>query len=241
MVSPTGSGSGAGGTGSLGSPSSPTQREIEASAWTEVNKARLGIVPDSIDVSFSQIDQRYSTSHLGTQTGYRAREDQPLLDHSIESTRILQSLNVPIDASWAATYEHLISQLPPGILARFLLEQQKPLNERDPSFAAMADVLMGYAKILTTVDLHCRSPDPASLEAARTELNLIVPMVAMRQSSINAFQAATKAEEFLNEQGANLPQHDEYQNVITQIKGYAEILSKIDLTVLAKPKGDKAP
>lgn len=241
MVSPAGSGSGAGGTGSLGSPLSPTQREIETSAWTQINKAALGIVPDSIDLSFTQIDKRYSTSHLGTQTGYKAREDQPLLDHTLENVRVLQSLNVPIDASWVSTYEQLISQLPPGVLERFMLEQQKPLEERDPTFVAAANVLMRSAQILTTLSLHSQPPILGSLEADRTEKNLIISLIAMKQSINNISQAINKTEEFLDDQGANFPNHDEHKNVLTQIKADAEVLGKMDLTSLTHPKGENTP
>ncbi|MBA3816319.1 MAG: hypothetical protein H0X29_07340 [Parachlamydiaceae bacterium] len=241
MVGPAGSGSGTGGSGSLGSPLSPTQREIETTAWTEVNKAALGIVKDSIDMSFSQLDNRYSASHLGTQTGYRAREDQPLLDHTLENVRVLQSLNVPIDASWASTYEQMISQLPPGVLARFLLEQQKPLNERDPSFAATANVLMLTAQILTVIAQKSQPLAPDTLEAARTEKNMHISKTAMNQSVINTIQAANKAEEFLIEQGANLPHHDEYKNTITEIRGAAEFIGNMGPSALSDyTKGETA-
>lgn len=236
--SPIGSGSGAGGTGNLGGPFSPTQRDIETTAWTEVNKAALGIVNDSIELAFSQLDKRYSTSHLGTQTGYRAREDQPLLDHTLENVRVLQSLNLPIDESWNAAYEQLVNQLPPEMLERFKLEQQKPPNEQDPSFIATANVLKRGAQILTNISAHSQSPDPNSLEAARTEWNLIISQGAFKASITNTIQVADKAEEYLEEQGANLPHHDDYKNSITQIRSDAEILSHMDLKPLTESKGD---
>lgn len=241
MGSPIGAGSGAGGAGNLGGPISPTQRDIEATAWTEVNKAALGIVNDSIEIAFSQIDKRYSTSHLGTQTGYRAREDQPILDHTLENVRVLQSLNLPVDESWNSTYEQLVSQLPPELLARFKFEQQKPLNEQDPSFVAIDNVLKRGAQILTTISVRCQSPDPNSLEAARTEWNLGISMGALRQSITNTIEVADKAEEYLEDRGANLPHHDDYKNSITQIRSDAEILSHVDLKTLTDSKGDGAP
>lgn len=241
MGSPIGAGSGAGGAGNLGAPLSPTQRDIEATAWTEVRKAALGIVNDSVEIAFSQLDQRYSTSHLGTQTGYRAREDQPLLDHTLENVRVLQSQDLPIDESWNSTYEQLISQLPPEMLARFKLEQQKPPNEQDPSFVATANVLKRGAQILTTISVHCQSPDPNSLEAARTNWNLDISTGAFIQAIKNTLQVADKAEEYLEEQGANLPHHDDYKNSITQIRSDAEILSRMDLKTLTDSKGEGAP
>jgi hypothetical protein len=216
-ISPT-AGSGSGGSGALGVPLSPTQRDIEATAWTEVNKAALGIVHDSIELSFSQIDQRYSKSHLGTQTGYRAREEQPVLDHSIDTARVLQSSTLPMQASWNAAYEQLVSQLPPDVLARFTSEQQKPPNERDPSFTAVANVLMLGAQILTMIGIHSQPPSPDSLEAAHTQNNQDASIMAMKQSIINTVQVADQAEEFLDEQGANLPYFDEYRDAITQIR-----------------------
>lgn len=232
MVSPTGSGSGAGGTGSLGAPASPTQREIEALAWTEINKAALGIVQDSIDLSFSQIDNRYSKSHLGTHTGYRAREDQPILDHTLDNVRVMQSLNVPIEASWGPAYEHLVSQLPSGVLARFLLEQQKPFEERDPYFTAAANVLMKTAQIETAITEHCQAPNPDSLEAAHIQKNLVVSLGAVKQSIVNINEASDMASTFLIEQGANLPHFDAHQNAITQLRELAEILGKVNLSTL---------
>jgi hypothetical protein len=238
MVSPAGSGSGSGGTGSLGSPLSPTQRDIEATAWTEVNKAALGIVHDAIDQSFTQMNQRYSFSHLGTHTGYQARGGQPLLDHTLENVRLLQSPNVLTDESWNSTYQELVNQLPPGILARYQQEEQKPLNEQDPYFTVTANVLTNCAKILTRITMNSQPPASDSLEAARTEMNLIVSLMAMKQSFSNASQVANKADEYLNEQGANLLHYDEYKNAVKQIKGHAQNLENMDLKTLVNPKAE---
>lgn len=239
MVSPAGSGTGSGGSGSLGAPASPTQREIEASAWTEVNKAALGIVQDSIDIAFSQIDQRYSKSHIGTQTGYRASEDQPLLDHNLENVRIQRSFNLPIDESWNAAYEELVGQLPAELLERFMEEQHKPLNKRQPFFVAADNLFKLGAQIFTTIAAHCYPAAEGTLEAARTGANALLPFIALQEAIRNNQQVVALAKEYLNEQGANLINFDEYNNDLTQIDKLNNTLAGVPLKALLNPAEDK--
>lgn len=237
MVSPAGSGSGTGGSGSLGAPQSLTQWDVETSAWAQVNKAALGIVQDSLEVAFSQLTQRYSHSHLGTQTGYQAAREQAVLEHPIESLRILTLMHPLEDNSAiAANYKELVDQLPPEVLARFLAEAEKPLAERDPSFVAIDNLFMQAATILAYVDQLSQTPAPDSLEAARTQLNLILPFVALNHVVGEGNKVLNGVDNLRNELGSNYRYTDDISDTSVRLHNILGNLQTIDWKSML-PKG----
>lgn len=223
MVTPS---TGTGGAGGPGTPATPLQRELETTAWTEVNKAALAIVHDSIDLAFSQIDQRYSKSHIGSQTGYQARPNQPVLDHPIESTRVLQSLFPFTDEASLANYESLVYALPPDMLARFLEEGEKPLSERNPDFVALNNVLVNAARVMTYSDALSGPPSPDSLEATRTQLNLLMPFNVLNQSVLQGNDILDIASSLHAQLGSNYRYSDDLLDITTQSRSSLDNLSQ---------------
>lgn len=233
MVSPSGSGSGAGGSGSLGAPQSLTPWDVETSAWTQVNKAAMGIVPDSLEVAFSQLTQRYSHSYLSANTGYQATRNQPFLDHPIDS-HMLSSLT-PLstdDALIAQNYEDLISQLPPEIRERFLFEAKKPLTDRDPSFLGLDHLFMRAAALLAHVERSSHPAAPDSLEAARTQINLMLPLIALRNLSGLGSGILKHVDNLRNELGSNYRYADDLTDTSIRLHHVLNNLQSIDVRSL---------
>jgi hypothetical protein len=163
--------------GNVGGNAIPLQRELEATAWTEINKAALGM-RDSIEQAFTQLNPRYSTGYLGG-FGYKTTAENPLLDHPLESMRSSESFNKYTDNNWQAAYDDLVNQLPTDLRARFNRETNKPFEQRNPSFAALDNLLQLTAKFLTQASIQSKPIEASSLEEARTTLNLLLPFAAL--------------------------------------------------------------
>lgn len=232
MVTPfsPGSGSGVGGSGNPGAPQNPTQYDVDLSPMVRVQKDRLAIGPDSVDFSFTQVTQRYSDSYLGTNTGYQATRNQPFLDHPIDSQR-LASLTPLLadDPLIAQNYDDLVNLLSPEVKARFLYEAQKPLEERDPSFVAMDNLLQEAATLLTHTSRLSQTPAPDSLEAARTQFNLMLPLIALRNVGSEGTQIMGHVDDLRNKLGANYRYADDLTNASIQLNDTLSGLQSVDL------------
>lgn len=216
-------GSGVG--GNIGGPQIPLQRDLEATAWTEVNKQALGIVREGDVIPFQQIIERYQPGYLGG-FGYKATSENPLLDHPLETQRRAES-STQQDSSWQNTYENFINQLPPELLARFDAESKKPFEQRNLSFVALDNNLQLAARILTQLESSAKPAPAKSLEETRTNLNLILPFAALKGALQNGQETVQSAKQMLIEQGANYRYFDSFNNVLTQLASPLNLLSKV--------------
>lgn len=216
-----------GSSGNLGGPSIPLQRDLEVTAWTEINKAALGIVYDSIEKVFSEISPRYQFGYLGG-FGYRSTASNPLLDHPLESANLTPSFARASNQGWQTVYENLVNQLPSDLLARFTLELNKPFDQRSPSFAALDNILQLTAQFLAQTQNLAQPTDPNSLEAARTTLNLLLPFAALKGVLANSNETVLAAQNFLMSQGANFPNFDGFNYVINQLQAPLTLMARVN-------------
>lgn len=218
-------GSGVG--GNIGGPTVPMPRDIEATAWTEVNKAALGIMSDSIDKAFSEINPRYSTGYLGG-FGYKSTAQNPLLDHPLEGLLLTQSFNQMTDGGWQLTYEDLVNQLPPDLLARFLADRNQPFEQRNLSLVTLDNLLSMAAKVVNQT-ANLSQPAPlTSLEQTRTTLNQLLPFAALKGALANSNEILQSAQFFLTSQGANYPYFDAFQNLINQMQSPLSLMAGVN-------------
>lgn len=223
------------GIGSPGSPQSPTQREVETSAWSEVNKAMLNITQDSIELSFTQLDPRYSHSHLGTHTGYRARENQPMLDHYIDTERSLLSPNALLNETSVAIYEELVNKLaPPEFKTRFLAEMGKPLDERSSDFTAVDNMLKAASQALVGLQSASQAAAPEGLEAARTALNFLTPLTAFQSAIHVGNDVLDAAGSYMRHVGPNDRYYDQHSDTLNQLRDILDDFKTVDLPALAQ-------
>jgi hypothetical protein len=235
----TTTGSGVG--GNIGGPQIPLQNELEATAWTNVNKMALGIVRDSIEQAFTVMNPRYSVGYLGA-FGYRSTSSNPLLDHPLENVR-RSELTPPQtgDNSWVAAYENLVNQLPPDLLARFNSQASKPFDQRNSSFTALDNLFKTTAKILTQMQALSQPTPSGSLEETRTVLNLLLPFAALKGSITNGQELLNSAQNFVSAQGPNYRYFDAFSNLLNKFQGTLSILEGINANLGTAIDGQLSP
>lgn len=234
----TATGSGVG--GNIGGPQIPLQYELETTAWTNINKAALGIVPDSIEKAFVEMNPRYSVGYLGG-FGYRTTAQNPLLDHPLESLRRSELRPQMKDDAWLAAFDHLVSQLPPDLLARFNSELRKPFEERDLSFTALDNLFRSTAKTLTQMDRLAQPTPIGSLEETRAMINLLLPIVALKGAIANGNEILDAAQNFLQEQGANYRYFDGFSNLLAKLQAPMNIFEGINANLGTALNGQLTP
>ncbi len=215
----------------------PLQRDLEATAWAEVNKASLNIVKDSIEQVFTQTNPRYYAGYLGG-FGYKSSPDQPLLDHPLESVRVPQSFVSLSDDSWQAAYNNLLNNLPPYLQQQLKNQGQLPFEKRDPNFVALNNVLETTAKAQTQLDAAAQTPATGSLEAAREIYNLMLPVAALKGSINNGAEITQMLQKFLEDQGANDRNFDSINNIKGQINQSLALLNKVNASLNQSTNGE---
>jgi hypothetical protein len=207
-------GSGVG--GNAGGSQVPMQREIEATAWTEVNKAALGIVQDSLDLPLTQINPRYASVY---NDGYKTSEGHPFLKLPLETMRMALGSQSATDDTWKTIYENLIRQLPPQLQKRLAYEGSKPFDERNGMYAAFDAVLMAAAKVLARMDHLAKNFSLADgVVAARTQRNLEVSVLALQNLISQGSDICAQALAFVLAQGPNHPHFDASINFLKRMQ-----------------------
>lgn len=230
----TTTGSGVG--GNLGGPMIPLQEDIAKTAWTEVNKASMGIVYDSIETAFTQMNPRYTTGYMGG-FGYRAASENPVLDHPLENVRASDSFEQPSDSSWEQTYNDLINMLPSDMKTLYLNEAALPLADRTAAFTATDSVMRGAAQFLTQLNTVPETFSPDSLQAARTALNQLLPFAALKGSLANTGEIMLAVQTYLIQQGSNYTNFDGYISTMRQIDASLLLLEFVNQSLSTTTNG----
>ncbi|HEV8051063.1 MAG TPA: hypothetical protein VGP47_01105 [Parachlamydiaceae bacterium] len=219
----------------------PMQRELETTAWTEINKAALGIVADSIEKSFVEMNPRYSTGHLGG-FGYKTTAGMPWLPHPLEAQR--QSELSPLksnDEEKQQVYRDIVSLLSPDLQARFAYEMNKPFEQRNLSFVALDNVLQAAAAFISGAGHLSQAAPAGSIEEARTTLNLLLPFAALKGALANGLELMGSAQTFLAEQGANYPSYDGFNNTLGQMQRALTLLAIVNESLGSTTEGQLDP
>ena len=166
----TGSGVG----GNPGSPQTPMQRELEATAWTEVNKLAPGINFDSLDTVMTEISPRYVFGYLGA-FGYRSSPGQPLLDHPLESVRAEQPSRVPVGANLQEAYNGLFQSLPDDLQGSLTAQKQPPPEEQSSTLTALDSTLSLMANFIVHLHNAAETAAPGTVQAEQELLNFLFP------------------------------------------------------------------
>lgn len=191
----TGSGVG----GSIGGPQQLTPQEIEASAWAVVNRERLGIVKDTVEIPFTQVG--------GNVWKYNTDSSRPTL-MPMGTSRTMAGEEPKTDESWKGSYEQLLDKLPPGMKARLLREQGKAAEARSQDYTTLDKQLTQVAKGLTWMEKAGRPLDAQTPEGERTLHNQSLPGRALKGMVEQSQAELAGAENFLNDVGPNDPYHD---------------------------------
>lgn len=216
-------GSGVG--GNIGGPQQPLQRDIEATAWTEVNKAFAGLTKDTLIVPFTKLG--------GNVWKYESNANRPTL-HPMESLRVSLTNPELIDESWMPFFENLIQQLPPDVKEAFNEQNKRSFEERNPSFVALNHLLIATAKILLWIENtnHLLAPDsiqvaPGTPLRQRTDEYQYLPYLAIQTAIADGETIYGSAFNYLSQLGPNNPYFDALLNFNSQLKEAFDALTTL--------------
>jgi len=190
--------------GDYGRQNEVTARDVEMTAWTDVNKALLAIVQDTLEVVVTQLG--------GNIWKYDTLASNPTL-HPLRNLRMSKERDLPPDESWKPLYDGLVSQLPIDIQNVLAQLQQVPIRERNVTLVALDNLLSGIAKVLARVKFIGIPVDLDSVAGAHRLQNLKLPllMLSIGRLSTNAMLEGALA--FLKQVGPNHPNFDQINNV----------------------------
>lgn len=191
----------------VGGPRERGPRELETTAFVTLNKAALAIVADSIEISFVKFG--------GNLWKYEASASRPTLA-PLMNARVQSSEQTIEDKSWEAFYDQMVKNLPSEIAARMIKEKEKAKEERNVSYVALEEVLVGASKILSWI--HAASiPDHENSAAARNSMtNFIMATIAGKNLNEAARAFFNEAREYLEISGSNNIYADQLSNHLTQ-------------------------
>jgi hypothetical protein len=214
MTTVTGTGVG----GTIGGPQTPFAREIEASAWAMVNKAALGLVPDSLEVPFTQLG-----GHLWK---YQTDASRPTLI-PLGTVRTSVQKEVLVDESWKPYFEDLVGRLPKEVKDEFLKDLRRPFEGRSPNFAQLENALTWTARGLAWLEKAQKPIDPESPAMDRVKQNQAMPGRALRGAISHSENILGGATAYLNRVGANHPHHDSLRHLAEQSVDLHEDLNNL--------------
>lgn len=202
----------------IGGPQQALPREIEASAWTMVNKAAIGAVKDSLEIPLSQL--------TGDVYKYNTDSSRPTLK-PLATDRTLAGEDGVEDSAWKGPFEQLVNKLPSHIRARLLAEMGKPFDMRKSDYQALESTLFLTAEAFAYLD---EAQKPKEMEGARLQRmqdNQGLAGRAVRGAVSQGQQTLGGIQYFLNQVGPNFPQHDVLRGFANQAADLQEDLAEV--------------
>lgn len=202
----------------IGGPTQPLPREIEASAWTQVNKAAVGAVKDTLEMPMSKLG--------GDIYKYSSDSSRPTLK-SLATDRTLAKEAGVEDNAWKGPFEQLVNRLPRAVRERLLADMGKPFDMRKADYQALESTLFLTAEGFAYLD---EAQKPKELEGAPLERmlqNQGLAGTALRGAVQQGAQTLGGIQYFLNQMGANFPQHDVLRGFANQAADLLENLTEV--------------
>lgn len=200
-----------GGTGmgdDVGNLNAPSLFELETRGAVEISKTRLGIVQDTLEISFTQLgkDELWQ---------YKASSNRPTLAPLV-STRMETGQIDESDLTWKGIQDEILKKLPEDVQVRYARDNEKPLAERSPAFTALGEAIKTLAKFIAQFG-RLENLETLSVRAERkAEFNALLPIIAQEESlNISAF-INSRAFEFLETMGSGSPYFDKFSGTIRQ-------------------------
>jgi len=205
---------------SIGQNAAPAQNltvlEQQTTANVVMSKALLGLVQDSLSISFTQIGEH---SHRQ----YSASPDNPVLAPLITS-RMIARENEIVSAGWQAFFTQLAENFPPDVTRELILDATKPLKDRNPLYMALADTLMIAAKFLAGTSAALAASDDA-IVVGRAINNSNLSTIAAASTFIEA-EAGFKEARTILDAGSNNPYGDAIGGALRQANAYLDQLKQ---------------
>lgn len=143
------------GTGSsIGTSSTPYPREIETSAATVVARMLMGMVPDTIQRPFSQID-------VDAAWKYKSSANNPTIP-PLSQLRVAMTSLREADKTWAEQFNILLNLLPEDVRNELFLQASLPQEEQDPAYLALDAALGDASQFLVAINKMTKPLDTAA-------------------------------------------------------------------------------
>lgn len=133
----------AGGRVGLGRPLQPDYFELETTAQTQVMKAGLGLVPNTLEIPFTQIG--------GNLWKYQAAATKPEIPMDVLQGVVYPELETKSKAE-LENFQKLVNELPIKMKLELDDERKKTLEDRQGSFWVLEKIIRFYARALTWVE-----------------------------------------------------------------------------------------
>lgn len=192
--------------GNVGGSQQPLQREVEASAWTEVNKAFVAIVKDTLVMPFTKFG--------GNLWKYDSSANRPLLA-PLGMLRMNTEPKSSGDDSWRTYFDDLIQKLPEDVANALQEDSKQPFNERNPVFVTVNALLMYAAKASAWTEAfnHQVEPDspfiqPGSPLEARINLSQKMGENGVQGAIADGATIYASVSNYLTQKGPNGPNFD---------------------------------
>lgn len=200
------SGSGIGGPGA---PPQLSQRELEATASTDVAKSAMKILSDSLDTSYFVMDKEVCK--------YLCSSAYPTIA-PLMLTRTLNSYSEPNDDAWKPVYQELIGRLPPRFRQQFEDAMKLSPDVRNSNYTVLDGVLKSTASLMASLRSMSAPIEPDSMEAARAVNNVTLPYVALNCLAACSQALIQNGESYLKQVGPNNAAFDKIANALSEYK-----------------------
>lgn len=207
-----------------GGPQQLTALEIELSAATTNLRTQLGVLRDSMEVPFSQLDAAATWK-------YQSTSSNPTLSPMV---RVRTSGTSPreSDKTWTEEFSHLLDLLPEEIKRQLIIESKLPPEERNPAFGALDSTLGAMAKAIVWLKAASKPVDTSLGQEP------FYAHVVQQGALANGNAVLTGAHTFMEEQGHNMVHFDGLTKFVTQIDDGLDLLNRLsnpsDLQIVAK-------
>lgn len=208
------------GTGSSppGGPQQMTPLEIELTAATANLRTQLGVLKDSMEVPFSQLDKTATWK-------YQSTPSNPVLAPLVR-VRVGSSAPKETDKTWTKEFNYLLDQLPADLKNQYLVQSKLPYEERSQAFQALDTILGATAKAIVWIKAASK-PLETSLALENMALYHALPDFVRNGAVVNASTVLESAHDFLNEQGHNMVHFDGLTKFVSQIDSSLNELNRL--------------
>lgn len=201
-----------GGTGVGGSPVPPGIYESQTSAFNEVMKDVIGMLPFDTSVIIPFTQQEYDTVFH-----YRSEPGKPSL-HPLLFLRTSSEYERTEEDTFNPIYQELLNHLPPDMAEWLSSQMQQPFAERDPDAVALHHTLSTAASALGWLAVVTAPIAPNNAKAANLLRNIALPYVAFGEALGQVQFIVGKAFGFLDQAGPNNRYFDFFNNSLTEIQ-----------------------
>lgn len=192
---------GTGITSNVGGPQIPTPQELEATAATQMMKVLVGIMGDSLDKPFSQIDADATWK-------YKSSASNPTIP-TIVRVRVSQAPPESSQDAVSAHFNRLVDLLPADLKALYIAQAKLPPEERSPAFNSLDNVLGLTANFMLWLEAASKPMDTAAVEKTHIPQYKALTDTMSKNLLVLGGQLTKAALNLLQEQGHALPGFDQ--------------------------------